>query len=174
MNNVQSNPYPLEIISSEYDGRLRRLFARTCETCGKTIYAPKHVNRRFCDKNCRGQADRKQVEVKCAWCAADFSIPANRVGKTKSGLYFCKRECKDRAQRLDGFSELHPSHYGTGKSNAYRVRAIRTYGARCCQCGYHHDVRMLDVDHIDSNRTNATSVIFKFFAYGATRSKHEA
>jgi hypothetical protein len=147
------NP-PAEIISSEYDGRSRRLVAQVCQTCSKTIYAPKHVNRRFCDKTCRGLSERTRVEKKCSWCATMFTLSPHRVGKTKSGLYFCSRGCKDRAQRLDGFSELHPSHYGTGKSGAYRLRAIKAYGARCSSCGYHQDVRMLDVDHINGDRAN--------------------
>jgi hypothetical protein len=40
-----------------------------------------------------------------------------------------------------------------GKRN-YRRRAIAKYSAKCAICGYSKMRRMLDVDHIDGNRSN--------------------
>lgn len=46
-----------------------------------------------------------------------------------------------------------PDHYGDGKAD-YRSRALKAYGAVCRKCGYGDLQKMLDVDHIDSNRQN--------------------
>lgn len=43
----------------------------------------------------------------------------------------------------------------TDAKTTYRVRALQEYGAFCNWCGYSDEVKMLDVDHIDSNRSNS-------------------
>jgi hypothetical protein len=88
-------------------------------------------------------------------CGQTFSRkPSNLIAK--SGLFFCSRKCKEAAQSIGGIKAIQPGHYGTTNGiYGYRERALRHYGSRCQSCGYEKDVRMLDVDHIDSNRSNA-------------------
>ncbi len=38
--------------------------------------------------------------------------------------------------------------------STYRIRALKEYGSFCTWCGYDREIKMLDVDHIDSNRKN--------------------
>jgi hypothetical protein len=38
--------------------------------------------------------------------------------------------------------------------STYRARAFKEHGSFCDWCGYASDIKMLDVDHIDSNRKN--------------------
>ena len=143
------------IVSDQYDGNMRVLTLRACEGCGGPHYAPKHVTKRFCSCRCAAQAKSTKTKVPCAWCGNEFLIRPKRLRAAKSGLVFCKRRCKDTAQRLDGLSEIQPSHYGKGGSaQGYRKQAFRLYGAHCRRCGYDRFRRMLDVDHIDGDRSN--------------------
>lgn len=80
----------------------------------------------------------------------------SKLLNSKSGIYFCSRECKDKGQSLEfGLKEIWPNHYGLSDGhNDYRDRALRKYGAVCNDCGYNLSKKMLDVHHIDSNRSN--------------------
>jgi hypothetical protein len=93
-------------------------------------------------------------EVRCAWCNKSFSRTPKKL-KTKSGLVFCSRACKDKAQRIGGLEAIQPDHYGTEDPRyTYRKRAFEVYGKACSSCHYTHKESMLDVHHIDSNREN--------------------
>ena len=143
------------VISDRYDGSLRRLFPVSCESCGTIIYVPAHVKakRRFCSRTCSSRNQLKRVLVTCSFCGKQFERRDRPSRKSKSGLEFCSRDCKDSAQRLDSPVGLQPSHYTDGNA-AYRQRALRYYGAKCCVCGYSESPQMLDVDHIDDDRAN--------------------
>lgn len=143
---------PQEITSDSYDGRVRVLTLRYCEECKSAVYAPRHVSTRFCNKACRGLFGRRtRVTKVCATCNASFEMQPSKQRNSKSGHYFCTRKCKDAAQRVGGLTDIQPSHYGNGLSR-YRKRAIEAYGAVCKSCGYSEHTKMLDVDHINSNR----------------------
>lgn len=48
-----------------------------------------------------------------------------------------------------------PDHYGKGNgAYDYRIRALAHYENKCVKCNYNEKKKMLDVDHIDSNRKN--------------------
>ena len=94
-------------------------------------------------------------EVTCAYCGKTLLRRNTTLAKSRSGLYFCSKEHKDLAQRLDSgdaFDSLRPDHYGTGAN--YRDIAFRAYEHKCACCGWDEDVRILEVHHIDSNREN--------------------
>jgi hypothetical protein len=157
MQGMATPTQPLEITSDSYDGRMRCLTLRICEMCRGEFYAPRHVKKRYCSRDCSAKASKSRCELNCDWCGGKFEVKLSRLRNSKKGLHFCSRSCKDRAQRLDGIQELHPPHYGTTTGSsfaAYRKQALRIHGARCRHCGYSEDVRMLDVDHIDGNRDN--------------------
>lgn len=146
------------IVSDQYDGKQRTLYKTSCGACRKEIWLPKHLLKktRYCSPDCSQAAQRKQVKVRCAWCDTEFSARKSRRSKSKSGLSFCSRKCKDTAQSLEGLSELHPSHYGSWshKSTSYRKRAFRLFGPQCAECGYDEHKEMLDVHHKNKNRKN--------------------
>src|SRR5437773_2333371 len=143
------------IVSDRYDGKPRRLFPLTCECCGETFFVPAHVRskRRFCSKACSSKNRRRRMHVICSVCGKEFERRDRPSRTSKSGLEFCSRICKDSAQRLDNTVGLQPSHYTDGNA-AYRQRALRYYGAKCSACGYSEYSQMLDVDHLDNDRTN--------------------
>jgi hypothetical protein len=142
-------------ISTEYDGKPRRVWPKVCEQCNEVFYAPRHTleKRRYCSEKCRGLSDRDRVDVECAFCHKQFSRTIGRITLPKSGLNFCSRKCKDAAQSID-FGFLHYDHYKDGK-NCYRDRALR-YIKQCQKCGYSKDLRMIDVHHKNGNRDDGS------------------
>ena len=148
--------------STAWDGKRRTLLARRCEKCSSKFWAPAHILKnghgRFCSKECRVAAMTRKIKVKCAFCrSAFFRIPSKtRKGKRrKHGKFFCDRRCKERAQATRAVPEICPSHYGSAKTpSAYRAKAFRWRGQKCEGCGYAKDKRMLDVHHVDGDRSN--------------------
>lgn len=143
---------------------------KECLQCGVTFHAPlKEVNRgngKFCSRHCSQQHKKVSMlknnppNCKCAQCGTDFYKKPSGFKNSKSGLYFCSRSCKDNAQMLEGIKEIHPSHYGKsltgGHSNTYRRIAFLTQPKVCSLCGYDEHPEILEVHHIDRDRTNNT------------------
>lgn len=100
--------------------------------------------------------NQNKVLCKCDYCGKEYYLRQSRVEKGK--FHFCCRECKDKAQRLSSgeqFEELRPAHYGQGSGVAsYRDRAFQEYEHKCSVCGWDEDESILEVHHIDENRSN--------------------
>lgn len=98
---------------------------------------------------------KRSPNVTCSYCGKRFYRKPSSLKKSKTGLYFCSREHKDLAQRINSgsqFSEMRPDHYHNGNST-YAERAMEVYGASCVDCGL--SIRpLLEVHHIDGNREN--------------------
>lgn len=95
----------------------------------------------------------KKTIVQCAQCSKDVEKYLSKM-KSKSGLYFCNRKCKEKAQKLGGIKAIQPPHYkGEGRHN-YRARALDFYGRICAKCEYANNEKMLDVHHTNGNRNN--------------------
>jgi 5-methylcytosine-specific restriction endonuclease McrA len=138
-----------------------------CKQCGSSFSVPPNKLAKgqglFCSVQCSALGQRKRVPKPstkpthtCSWCGGQFSRNAKKVGTGSSGLAFCSRSCKDTAQRLDGLTALHPSHYGSGSPHNYRLNAIRNLAPVCSVCGYHTHPEILEVHHIDGDRSNNT------------------
>lgn len=142
------------IVSSEWDGRRRTLIANNCHYCDNKFYAPKHTGAKFCSTSCAKLASRRKITLICSRCSTTFKrVPSHGSERTKSGLIFCGRKCKEITQSIGGDPSIRPEHYRDGIAS-YRRRAISAYGAMCSICNYDADHRMLDVDHVDGNRRN--------------------
>lgn len=97
-----------------------------------------------------------RTEVECAYCGKKFLKANSKLENSKSGLYFCCREHKDMAQRIDSgerFEQLRPDHYGI-VNTCYRTAAFRHYENKCACCGYDEEPKILQVHHRDENRNN--------------------
>lgn len=137
------------------------MIARTCNFCQETFDAdPREVRRgnaKFCSRECssKGRA-RRQVEnnVTCALCNKEFYMSESKKLNSKSGLFFCCRSHKDQAQRLGGIKEIMPHHYGTAREPEYRKLAISFYGQTCMRCGYDRVPGILEVNHINLDRSD--------------------
>lgn len=120
----------------------------------------KYVRRRegrqakFCTLACSA-ASRKgkryhEPNLTCANCNLRFYRQVSHHAKSKSGLLFCSRACKDGAQHL---GIIPPPNFKDG-IGIYRSRAIQHYGRRCMRCRYDRCEAALDVHHISRDRTN--------------------
>ena len=97
-----------------------------------------------------------RAEVTCAYCGKKFTKSNSKLEGSKSGLYFCCREHKDLAQRIesgDKFQTMRPDNYNGSITN-YRIQAFRNYSHKCAVCGWDEDEDVLQVHHIDENRLN--------------------
>ncbi len=149
----------METKKGNYYGKEVTLYKYYCVVCNIDIWYIKTKPRKYCSRLCESikkaeLARKKKAVVFCAICNSTLFRSKSKLGGSKSGLYFCTRQCKSKAQRVDSnIKELQPPHYGTGLSK-YRVNAFKVYGKLCNKCGYKDVEKMLDVDHIDSDRTN--------------------
>ena len=108
---------------------------------------------------------KTSIEVECAYCGKKFFKQLSKLKNSKSGLYFCCREHKDLAQKLESgkqFDIMRPDHYGTYTDgtvsiSSYRRTAFHLYPHKCAICGWDEDEDILQVHHIDENRNNGKS-----------------
>lgn len=122
---------------------------------------PKDV-RGSCPQCAQEKRDKESPKIKvvCAYCGKEFLKAPSKLDGSKSGLYFCCREHKDLAQRINSgeqFNKIRPNHYGTiiNGGSEYRKIAFRAYPHKCAICGWDEDEDILQVHHIDENRKNA-------------------
>jgi endogenous inhibitor of DNA gyrase (YacG/DUF329 family) len=132
---------------------------KKCLYCDKPfITEPKYIRRghgKFCSPRCAGLSRPRKIHelnLTCAQCATPFYRQPSHFVNSKSGVFFCSRKCKDKAQQIDGMKEIHPSHYN-GKY-VYRKRMLRSKAHKCVACGYRKSVEVLLVHHIDWSRQN--------------------
>jgi len=130
-----------------------------CRQCGEPFVRYRSAARSkpmYCGLPCTRMASRRRREVLCAFCGKAFQRRLSQLEHAKSsGIQFCSRRCKDRAQGLDGgaaFSAMRPPHY-SGDGVTYRRRALRHYGSACRICRYSNE-RVLIVHHKDGDRNN--------------------
>lgn len=132
-----------------------------CRSCEKVFEArQKELNRgfgKYCSIGCSNRSRKKQPRpnVECALCGtAFFKKEAHKAG-SKSGLFFCCRAHKDIAQRIGGLEAIQPGHYGLGGSHkTYRKIAFRAHGKICNRCEYEGVPGVLEVHHVNRDRSN--------------------
>ena len=111
----------------------------TCLTC-KIEYRSRNPTQQYCSTICYGKKMNKSKEVNCAWCGKTISKPLCKL--KRNTLFFCNKSHKAKADTKDG------------PHKAYRKYALRELPNECIVCEYDKDIRMLDVDHINSDRKN--------------------
>lgn len=135
---------------------------RNCNFCATAYHAEaRYVNRGqglYCTQSCASKAQhanrpKPTPNVVCSFCSNSF-YKSNSKLKVKSGFHFCTRKCKDSAQRLGGIKEIMPSHYGTAKTEDYRLKAFSFYDPKCRKCGWNQYPQVLEVNHINCDRSN--------------------
>ncbi len=127
---------------------------KICKLCNSEFKA-RHSIQIYCSKHCssRGKAKSSPITISCAVCNKSFERYLSDLKNSKSGIYFCSRACKGKAQRIGTqIPEILPPHYG--KSTAYRALAMRNKEKICERCGYQDIPEILEVHHRDQNRSN--------------------
>lgn len=145
------------IVSTEYDGKPRKLYEKTCIVCSRIFLVPKHrYTRKTCSAICNGKIQRKRIVIACTNCGKKVERTLNKVSSVKHGYHFCSRLCKDLSQRLDGnCPSIRPLHYGNGNGK-YTYREKTLAKAKVCCCGETR-IYLLTVHHRDGNRENNDS-----------------
>lgn len=139
------------IVSTEYDGKKRKLFPQNC-VCGNKFYVPKHLLNKptYCSRKCSDEAHSLRVKVPCAQCGKTLERRPSEMKRSKHRVQFCDRKCKELSQSLNGeCAEIRPSHYGDGHTS-YRKHVTID---KCVGCGDNR-ILILLVHHIDGNRKN--------------------
>lgn len=147
------------MLTMKQGGRIRRAVEATCERCGVVFLKRadsygKHRPQKYCSVECRALARRQRVEVVCAKCGEKFETTTSKATRSKSGLVFCSKKCKDEASRIDGgVAAVWPDHYGQGASGGVRDRSdvLAMLRDGCVDCG---EVRryLITVHHMDGDR----------------------
>ncbi len=131
-----------------------------CDQCGrlsekeskKINEARKHGWRIFCSRLCYVGSRQNGEHLSCGNCKKEIWISKGRKKRSKSGETFCNRSCATVFNNKNcKIGTQHPN-YSTG-IGGYRIKALNHYGAKCNVCGY-SVVSVLEVHHIDSNRSN--------------------
>lgn len=135
-----------------------------CTRCSKSfsrasseVARSERVGRKpYCSLSCASRSRPPlKPNVTCALCGMFFHKRLSSKKNSKSGLFFCCRAHKDRAQRIGGIREIMPPHYGTAMAaSKYRKIAFSHYEPRCTRCGYDRYKSVLHVHHKDRDRTN--------------------
>lgn len=148
---------PEFIVSTEYDGKRRRLYPKNCKGCGNVFFSPKHADRKYCKIDCSKISHQEvSVSVTCDFCGKVTIKNPSSMKKSKSGYRFCDRACKDEGQRLgSNLQKMRPKHYSDGR-HSYREIAKRGSILECNRCKWKEVPGVLKVHHRDRNRDNNT------------------
>ncbi len=134
-------------------GKRRRAIKKICEKCQTIFLTRKGVGKdRFCSPKCSQTFTPNRIKIQCSYCNNEFDRIPSKLQNSKSGLYFCNRECKEEAQKLGGIKEIQPPHYGTGKISYRDFFTDEDY--YCRRCKYQEFKCGIDIHHIDENREN--------------------
>lgn len=95
-----------------------------------------------------------EPNCECRMCGKKFYRGKQRKTRSRSGIMFCSRKCKDHGQRIEhGLTEIWHGEHKDGR-HAYRTAALRFYGPKCSECDFNIEP-ILVVHHRDGNRTNS-------------------
>lgn len=132
-------------------GRKRNGILARCVHCKSRFPTRTDQPAKFCSRECVARSRMRRTLVRCAWCSSSFHRKKSQQKKSKSGLFFCSRKCKERAQSLDGLQELWLPHFGSRSS--YRSQ-FDLNSLKCSRCGYSEFSCGIDIHHIDKDRGN--------------------
>jgi len=142
----------MELKFTDMLGRKRIGCYVECKVCKASFVTRIDQPATYCSLICARSGSKKWITTTCAQCKLPFELVVSKIKKSKSGLHFCSKVCKDKAQRLGGIVEVLPSHYGTSVLN-YR-RLFEEVELSCKRCGYDEFKSSVDIHHIDENRHN--------------------
>lgn len=119
----------------------------------KYNYSIKNGHKHYCSKECVDDAKRNGKYYPCGYCGELVYRTKSELERSKSGKVFCNRSCSTSYHNMSIKSgEGHPN-YKNGQGS-YRNKAFKFYDNVCATCNWHEDPRILEVHHIDFNRTN--------------------
>lgn len=134
---------------------------KSCQICSAEFKVkPSQVRYgygKFCSKKCKTESQKRRVQIKCFACGTEKVIKHSDANKAEEHN-FCSRKCAIGWKNKNASGENHPNW--TDGAATYRKRALEHYGKKCsntsCKLANILNIpeKLLDVDHIDSNRSN--------------------
>lgn len=150
-----------EYIKKDCCNKSRTFVDFKCDFCSTTHSKEKRQikNNNFCSSTCSNKfryKDVKKFSAKCPICKTDIKRNISEQFRSKSGIYFCSKACKNEGQKLkNNIQNVWPSHYGRANGKfSYRKKALANLKNECNHCGYKKIKDILQVHHIDHNRLN--------------------
>jgi hypothetical protein len=137
----------------EKSGKRRKGIVKKCKICGMNFISPASRPYECCSVECKYKLITLEntIKVECAWCGKQIVKKKSKLNNSKSGLYFCDRPCKEKAQKIGGIREIMPSHYGI--TNPYKNLIKETEKPKCVGCPENRKY-LLCIHHIDGNHEN--------------------
>jgi len=86
---------------------------------------------------------------KCAYCGKEIFRTRHQIEKNQSGYFYCSRECGNLHK-----NQLRKEAGEWDNSLNYRLRAFENYEHKCAVCGWDEDERVLEVHHLDEDRSH--------------------
>ena len=102
----------------------------------------------FCTRKCMGEFSSKKIVVECGVCHKEIERTPRDIALATTGSCYCSRSCTAVA------SNYPESKQYKGGVSTYRVRALKEYGEVCNRCGYVDVPKILQVHHINHDRSN--------------------
>lgn len=136
-----------KVIATKYINR-RSLMDLQCLDCGHTWSQPASSVIIPGPHKCPNCGVVKKVTIECAYCGKECEKLPSRVAK-KQGYLYCSKECGNRHKNQIRFLSGE-----WDDSTNYRLKAFTHLEHRCFICGWAEDERILEVHHIDENRSN--------------------
>lgn len=146
----------VELIS-EYKNK-RSLVSMRCNDCGhiwetkgsSILYLGSHCVEKHCPNCGNHSANMKNgVILNCAYCGKEVYRTPSRVALSQTGFFYCSRECGNLHKNV-----LRNDNGEWNDTSNYRRTAFVAYPHKCAICGYNEDTRILEVHHLDENRSN--------------------
>lgn len=166
------------VIFCEKDGHKRKGEKANCELCSTEFVRrlkpyPGCEKKKYCTKECSDIARQDRVTVKCEICGTQFERTKGRIKRSRNNVFFCKRECKDFAQSLEGDCKaIQPDHYGTADGiYNYREKCKKEFLNGCVGCKEKKRYKLL-VHHIDGNRRNNKKSNLEVVCYNCHAVRH--
>ena len=135
------------------NGRRRKGENYICDNCNKEFIGRKNKQRLYCSRECSHQAKTNRIQLQCGYCKNTIEKTASKLKNSKSGLVFCDKKCKDKAQSIQGgCKDIQPSHYGS-ETGIIKKLIRKASNPKCIDCP--EDRRWaLQTHHVDGNRKN--------------------
>lgn len=143
----------------EKNGKRRKGKLITCAFCKKQAISRTRGKKKakYCSHKCAYLGQRKRIKVSCHVCKKDVLRTKSKLKNSSSGLYFCSRKCKNKAQSLKfGCKEIMPNHYGTSKGRENYKNLIKNKkNPHCKDCNEKRRYLLL-IHHKDGDKRNNT------------------
>ena len=136
----------VEVVSPYINKRTKVIIK--CKTCGyeweisPNTFEPSSIQKGYSFSGC---PKCKYEIIKCSYCSKEFEQLKSVIKKSKTGNLYCSKECGNRHKN---------EQVKQNNSTAYRRNAFEYYEHKCAICGYDEYKEILEVHHIDENRTN--------------------